>query len=71
MSVYLTGVVLFLIVIDEPLPSRLGIAATWPVPIGILAVVVVILLLTLCMFWWPFALILTALVSGGLVLWCC
>ena len=65
---YLAGVVLFLLVIDEPLPSRVGIAAIWPISIGILGVVVVTLLLTLSVFRWPFAVVLAALASGALVL---
>ena len=65
---YLAGVVLFLFVIDEPLQSRFGIAAIWPISIGILGVVIVTLLLTASVFWWPVGVVLAALVSGALAL---
>lgn len=44
-GMYAAGLVIGLLVIDEPFPARLGVAAAWPVgPIAFVTVVTVLLL---------------------------
>lgn len=64
---YAAGLAVFLLVVDEPLLPRLGIALIWPVPILIFAGVVLILVLTAALNWWPLGVVLVAL--GGLAAW--
>ena len=45
LGVYAVGLLLALVLLDEPFPARLGVAACWPLgPISFFAVIVVLLL---------------------------
>jgi len=64
--VYVAGVLLGLVIVDEPFPARLGVAAAWPLgPIGFV-VTITVLLLALALVSPRVALLLAAL---GAVIW--
>ena len=44
---YATGIVLGLVLLDDPWPERLGVAAAWPLALAALAGTVALLLLAL------------------------
>ncbi|MBI2835887.1 MAG: hypothetical protein HYX76_15820 [Acidobacteria bacterium] len=47
LAVYLTGVVLVFLIVDDPLPSRIALALIWPLPIAIFLAIVMGLALVL------------------------
>jgi hypothetical protein len=51
LAVYLTGVVLALMVMRDPLPARVATALVWPLGPAAFVVVVSILLVTLVILW--------------------
>lgn len=64
---YVAGVVVFLLIADEPWPERLGLACLWPLGMLILLLVLAVLILTAAVVWWPVGLLLAAV--AGLVTW--